>query len=287
MSTAEILERERRWATPVAILTILSVALFAASLVILGSTFSAEGNAELLRKIDSDSGTFVLAYVLRAIGAALLAVPLVYLFRAADARNERTRSQLIGLMIAGPLFLAALAIFTGLSLKDAAPDFVARGIPGTGDRADDIAQNVIENASLRDVAAGFGFAGALGFAIGMTYACYQAMQAGLLTRFWGSLGAALGVASIIFFQYTLLWLVYLGLLIGGWTPRGRPPAWAAGEAVPWPTPGERAAESLEGEESVDDADEPRTAPEPGAAPEQGEEAEEPAAGPRRKRKRRS
>ena len=285
MSTAETIERERRWATPVAIVTLLAVALFAVSLVILGTNFSAEGNAELLRKVDEDSGTFMLAYALRAIGAALLAVPMVYLFRAVDARNERTRSQLIGLMIAGPLFLAALSIFTGLSIKDAAPDFVARGIAGTGDRADDIAQNVIENAAFRDLAAGFGFAGAFGFAIGMTYTCYQAMQVGLLTRFWGALGAALGLASIIFFQYTLLWIAYLGLLIGGWTPRGRPPAWAAGEAIPWPTPGERAAESLEGEDGPDRADEGRTAPEPGDLDE-AEEAGDSPSSPRRKRKRR-
>ena len=29
-------------------------------------------------------------------------------------------------------------------------------------------------------------------------------------------------------------------------PGGRPPAWAAGEAIPWPTPGEKAAADLEG-----------------------------------------
>jgi hypothetical protein len=64
------------------------------------------------------------------------------------------------------------------------------------------------------------------------------------------LGAALGVASIALSQYTPLWFIYLGLLIGGLTPRGRPPAWDAGKAMPWPTPGERAAESLKGEDGT-------------------------------------
>ena len=104
---------------------------------------------------------------------------------------------------------------------------------------------MINGASLRDVAAGFGFGGALGFALAMTYSCVHAMRVGLLTRFWGSLGAALGVASILFFQFTLLWFLYLGLLIAGWVPGGRPPAWQTGKAMPWPTPGERAAESLQ------------------------------------------
>ena len=41
-------------------------------------------------------------------------------------------------------------------------------------------------------------------------------------------------------------------LIGGWVPGGRPPAWAAGEAIPWPSPGQKAAETLESEEQAED-----------------------------------
>ncbi len=247
MDPSQIIERERRWATPVALLTILGVVLFAVSLVLLASKYGQGGNAELLRKVDKDSGTLILAYMIRALGSALLAVPLVYLFRAALARNETMRGQLIGLTIAGPLFLAGLAVATGLSLHAAAPDFVAKGIAGTGDHADKVAQNVISDQSLSGLTVGFGIAGTLGFAVAMAYTCFHAMRVGLLTRFWGSLGAALGVASILVLQYTLLWIAYLGLLIGGWTPKGRPPAWAEGKAIPWPTAGEKAAESLEGE----------------------------------------
>ncbi len=247
MDPSQIIERERRWATPVALLTILGVVLFAVSLVLLASKYGQGGNAELLRKVDKDSGTLILAYMIRALGSALLAVPLVYLFRAALARSETMRGQLIGLAIAGPLFLAGLAVATGLSLHAAAPDFVAKGIAGTGDHADKVAQNVISDQSLSGLTVGFGIAGTLGFAVAMAYTCFHAMRVGLLTRFWGSLGAVLGVASILVLQYTLLWIAYLGLLIGGWTPKGRPPAWAEGKAIPWPTAGEKAAESLEGE----------------------------------------
>lgn len=286
MEAGQTIERERRWATPAALITILAVVLFAVSLVMLASSYSAEGNAELLRKIDDDSGTFVLAYVIRALASLLLAVPLLYLFEAALARSDRMRRQFVGLTIAGPIFLAGLAIFTALSLKDAAPDFVARGVMGTGDHADKVAENVIEGASLRGLAAGFGFAGAISFAIAMAYSCFQAMRVGLLTRFWGSLGAALGVASIVFFQYTLLWIVYLGLLIGGWTRRGRPPAWAAGKAIPWPTPGERAAESLQAEDTQSEEIGSTTGDVPRDDQEGGEESDSGEPPQRRKRKRR-
>jgi hypothetical protein len=291
VSSTQIIERERRWATPAAVVSILAVALFAVSLVMLAGSYSGEGNAELLRKVDKDSGTLVLAYVIRAIASALLAVPLLYLFQAALARNDGMRRQLIGLAIAGPVFLAGFSLCTGLSLKDAGPDFVASAkamhVLGNTDHADKIAQNVIDDSSLREFVAGFYIAGSLSFAIAMTYTCFNAMRVGLLTRFWGSLGAALGVASIIFFQYTLLWIAYLGLLIGGWTPRGRPPAWEAGEAVPWPTPGERAAESLqvgEGEDTETDPAAPQSDGEEAAGNDVGAPTEE--KGERRKRKRR-
>ena len=286
MDSAQIIERERRWATPVGLLTLLAAVLSIAAVVIVASKFGAGGNAERLRKINDDSGFFLIAYVIQAIGFALLAVPLIYLFGAAQARSDRVRGQFVGLTVAGPLFLAAGSIFTALLLKDAAPDFVGKGVMGTGDHANNVAEDVIRGGSLADVTTGVGVAGALSFAFAMAYTCFQAMRAGLLTRFWGSLGAALGVASFAFSQYTPLWFIYLGLLIGGWTPRGRPPAWEAGEAMPWQTPGERAAESLQGEDGEDD-EIGSTSGEVTVDPDSGEVSDSPQAPKRRKRKHRS
>jgi hypothetical protein len=288
LSPAEIIERERRYAPAAALAAFLAVALFLFSLVLLTSKFGADGNAELLRKVDGNSGTLVLTYVLRGLGSALLAVPFAYLFRAAQARSESMRGQFIGLVIAAPLFLAAFAVFTGLSLHDAAPDFIAKGAAhhlGNGDHADKVAGDVIDDSAFRELAAGFGIGGALGFAFAMAYTCLHATRVGLLPRFWGTLGLALGVASILFFQYTLIWVVYLGLLIAGRVPRGRPPAWAAGEAIPWPTPGEQMAERMSGEEESTEGGEPETEDEQAADLEAPEE--ETALHRPRKRKRRS
>jgi hypothetical protein len=72
------------------------------------------------------------------------------------------------------------------------------------------------------------------------------MRTGLLSRFWGSLGMALGIATLFgLIIFTLIWFIYFGLLVLGKVPGGRPPAWEEGEAVPWPTPGEQAAAELE------------------------------------------
>jgi hypothetical protein len=79
------------------------------------------------------------------------------------------------------------------------------------------------------------------------------MRAGLLTRFWGSLGMALGVAALLsLVLFTLIWFLYFGLLVAGLVPGGRPPAWAEGKAIPWPTPGEKVATELEGDKDSND-----------------------------------
>jgi hypothetical protein len=120
---------------------------------------------------------------------------------------------------------------------------------------DEAASNAIAEASTRGIATGFGLGGRLGLAIALLYSCLYGMRTGLLTRFWGSLGMALGVAALLLrVEFTMIWFIYFGLLLLSRLPGGRPQAWDAGEAVPWPTPGEKAAESLEATEPSDEGD---------------------------------
>jgi hypothetical protein len=239
------LEWERRWATPAALAALGAVVLVIAAIVVATQAVgNGNGDAALLRDVDQHRTAQMISSILQAIGVALLAAPLYYLFRAAQARSETMRGQLVGVVVAAPLFLAVLAILSGVSTLHAATDFIAKGVMGTGDHANNVASDTISEAPLRPLAAGFGLGGQLGFVIGMFYTALHAMRTGLLTRFWGSLGMALGAVSFIFFQFALLWFVYLALLLLGRVPGGRPPAWASGEAMPWPSPGEKAAADL-------------------------------------------
>lgn len=289
--TRELVAREQRLALPIAITAMLAAICLVGSNFILGGVIGdLDGDAEILRKIDSTRGNFTLSFLIQAVGFLFLGPPLIYLFRAAAARSDSVRRQLIGVLFAAPIFMAVFAVLGGLSTLSAATDFLAENISGTDKAANDAARDAINGTSLRAAAAGFGLAGQIGFAVAMAYTCMQAMKAGLLTRFWGSLGAALGVVSFLFFQFALLWFIYLGLLIAGWVPGGRPPAWAEGRAIPWPKPGEDFAEKYLSGEGSDDEGESG-----------GEEAEEldsgdasrsengtgPVTGPVRKRKRRN
>ncbi|HSR94095.1 MAG TPA: hypothetical protein VLK56_04455 [Solirubrobacterales bacterium] len=256
-SRAEVLAWEQRWARPVAAATFASILLIVAAIVVATQVVgTGNGESELLRNVDAHRSAQLLSSILQAIGVGLLAAPLYYLFRAAKARSEKMRGQLVGVVVAAPLFLAALAILSGLSTLHAASDFVANEVPHlmakgvalSSDRANEVANDTITEAPLRPLAAGFGLGGQLGFVIAMVYTALYAMRTGLLTRFWGSLGMALGAVSFIFFQFTLLWFVFFGLLLLGLVPGGRPPAWLSGEAEPWPTPGEKAAAAMDDEE---------------------------------------
>lgn len=290
MTRAETLEQEKRWALPVALATLLAVGLIATAPIV--SPVSGDGAAEVLRAVEENRGAETLSGLMQALAFALLTLPLVYLFRAARARSPQVRSQLIGLVIAAPLFLALSSGLAIVAQQEAADEFVNGQVqpsltqreakddcaeeredeggdfladeyePGKGEsplRAcetrkleDDAATDARTEAAMTPFATGFGLAGGLGFAITLFYTCLWAMRTGLLSRFWGSLGMALGVVTLLgLILFALVWFIYFALLVAGKVPGGKPPAWQSGEAEPWPTPGEKAAAEMEPEEGWD------------------------------------
>jgi hypothetical protein len=310
---------EARWAVPVAATTFLAVVLMVASGLV--RSVSGEGDAEILRSVHEHGGSVIFSGLLQAAGFALLAVPLVYLFRVVRARSDRVLPQLIGLVIIAPLFLGISAGLAGGARNEAADQFVAGEAestlsakeakekcvadrqdeggkafaeefePAQGETAlaacedreieDDEASNAIGEASLASFVSGLGIAGGLGFVVALFYSCLWAMRTGILTRFWGSLGMALGIAALLgLILFTLIWFIYFGLLVIGRVPGGRPPAWAAGEAIPWPTPGEKAAAELEASDPPEEPEPPALSNGNGDSPGDG------GGGERRKRKQR-
>jgi hypothetical protein len=241
--------------------------------------------------------------------------PLLYLFRAARARNARVQPLMVGFVFIGPILLAGAGIVQAFGATQAASDFVKlppeqtrsfsqfrsqvahdpnridkvtiytqpnslevqqtddtfymverypdsaeSSLPGRLDDAsvdhetdadaeaqpgDARAIHETDDSGALKAAQGLVLPGLLGLIVAMAYTSLQALRAGLLTRFVGSLGVGLGVAAIFIPPLVLLpavlwagFLGYLGMLFVDRAPGGRPPAWAAGEAIPWPRPGE-------------------------------------------------
>jgi hypothetical protein len=388
MSKSEIRERERRWAVPAAAAAGVAILLYLVSRFIEGSALPSSGGAAVgVQAFHNHSGTLLLSSVIGAIGFFCLAGPLLYLFRAVEARVPTLRRGFVAFVVLGPLLLGVQMIagwvisnsFTNdavtelateqttgyaqllhqadtsadsithvtvypddgtfevesagsqfatgdlpkdpnaavleltrekgiasqpkVAPKDAQsadqhpesytdfvtevfdhPDTVKAVAPGSdsstllvesggqwhsvdvpsttaaaasgimsaksvdvstdsdGAAGDDLAQSVIDNSSGRTFAIVLTYAGLFSMAAGVFYVSIQAMRAGLLARFGGSLGAGLGAALILApplaLPGTLLWSGYLALLFVGRWPGGRPPAWDAVEAMPWPKPGE-------------------------------------------------
>jgi hypothetical protein len=288
MATArrQIVAWESRWFVPVGVVSFLAAAVLIASNFVISAVSSNGHSSEFLISAHGEGGSVAIYAALQALGFLLLAGPLYFLFRATAVRSDRVRRQLVGVMIAAPVFFAIAAIMTGISTSEGADKFVSgeakaemtkqeaatecrdelqdkdqeefaeewdeeAGVAPLAqcektEIEDDRAEQALSESSLQGLSVGFGLAGRLGLAIGLLYTCLYAMRVGLLSRFWGSLGMALGVASLLLAPiFVLIFFIYFGLLAIGKLPGGRPPAWAAGEAIPWPTPGEKAAEEMQ------------------------------------------
>lgn len=314
----EILEREQRWTLIAGIASVMGVAIILATYGDSSAAVRAtSGLAERLHEIDGNHSSLIISSIGQFIGWSLLAVPLVFLFKAAAARAPQVRTGLIGVMVAAPILIGAGSLLSAGSIIQAAGDLdqidqaaVTKCVEEkvadakeddsevtTEDREDfgtecedEQAREIRGETSVAPLETGIGLAGLLGFTVSVIYASLWGMRTGLLTRFWGSLGIALGAVFAFFTLFTLIWFIYLGLLLAGWVPGGRPKAWATGEAMPWPKPGEAARDDgvIEGnaDEIEGNADEIEVSADQLAPGEADDLPDEPQ-GERRKRKKRS
>ena len=128
MSKSQILERERRWQLVAGICAILIIPLYILSTSIenSASVFDFTLPTERLRAADADSGTLLLAIGIRAISFLLYLPPLLYLFRAAQARSPRVSPAMVGFVFLGPILFAAWVVVSNVAQTPIANDFVAQ-----------------------------------------------------------------------------------------------------------------------------------------------------------------
>ena len=201
-------------------------------------------DTERFRAIDESSTELLASVVLRGLAFAMLVIPLLYLFRAAQARSTRVSGPMIGFVFIGPLLLAIQGFVAWYAQSQVSSDFVDQ-VGGGGD-VYTLLDDLIEDSTLFEVAANLLFPAVLGLIVVMVYVPLQAMRVGLVTRFFATVGMALGAATLFIAPALSLlaltiWFGWLGFIILDKVPKGRPPAWAAGEAIPWLRPGEEPA----------------------------------------------
>jgi len=168
-------------------------------------------------------------------GLALLATfpALAYLYRAARARGPVPRFALLSAAI------GAAAAGIGQMASQTALYIDAASFANAADQSNSAAFDA-QNGPIYIAGGLIGGLGGLFLAVAFVLICMHAMRAGLLTRLMGVLGMFAGATLVVRFLdppgvIRAFWLIALGALFLGRLPRGRPPAWAVAEAVPWPT----------------------------------------------------
>ena len=231
MTTEQIAE-ERSQGKYAGIAAVVGIVIFIAAMGLAGDFNGAE-QAEQLKLFDSVSGDLLLQCIIQAVALLLFLPALVLMFRAIQRRVENFRPGLIGVVIVSPILLAISLVVAYFAYKAAADAFLSPG------QYDTNSNDVFYNQFPTQVRTGLGLAGSLGLAFTTVFLALNGMRAGLMTRFWGTLGMAIGIGTLLFGSVMLLgYMLLIALLITGWWPGARPPAWDAGQAVPWPKPGQ-------------------------------------------------
>ena len=197
MSTQAILERERRYRRLVVVASILPLLLLVGAAAFQSS---GGGTSELatatLRTINENAGSQLIGSIIAAFAFLLLAAPLAYIYKAAQARSERVleRTPLPGRPRPGPL-------------RGPGRPARRRPDPGRGPvRRPGEPASATSTRSRRTCSRTRAPAPPPSTSIrsrrsaiifGMVYTCLWGVRTGLLTRFHGTLGMALGATFIL------------------------------------------------------------------------------------------
>ncbi len=260
MNRKQLVEREKKLGRIAGILGIAGVLMtlippFAG----LGSDFNQlaqDAYADRLIAFDAARDDLLLSQMIQAAGLLLFAAPLTFLFQATADRNPKVRRALIGLCVIGPICLAISLVLYFVAYDSVAATFIDNF--GAGTDANDAAKDALTGETTYSIFGGLQLAGLFALVIAVIYTSLQAMRAGLLTRFVGTLGMALGAGFVFIGPLSLsIFVLLISPLIAGFWFGPRPPAWDAGEAIPWPKPGETPEEKpdeLADPDEFEDAD---------------------------------
>jgi hypothetical protein len=222
-----------------------------------------------LRFLDHHAFGFIAGNALQALAIALLIAILLFLLGVVRFRRPETSAAARPLVLWGGAVLALASLVKPIVQVLQAHNFLAGH-----DLTAEAAHQALTQGAVLEGTEYLALLGGLVFTVGVIVVALGATRTGITARWTLYLGifaallafTPLGLAfeSVKGFVFAF-WMVSLGLLLGGRWPGGDPPAWAAGEARPWPSQAQ-----LRSERQAARADANGVAPEPVApAPREG------------------
>jgi hypothetical protein len=191
--------------------------------------------------VHAHKGDLLVSAILQAIGTALLAPALYYLFRATRFRRPQLPGAIRYLVLLAPVLGAITTVIRQIQIAQVSDQVVAK-LPLERHVGETLINDKIGQTPIV-VVGGIATAAALGIAFMFLLLSLNAMRAGLLSKFLGTLGIIVGVLGVLpIFPVPIVQTFWLGaiavLILNRW-PQGRGPAWDSGEAIPWPTAQDR------------------------------------------------
>src|SRR5579863_8035764 len=204
---------------------------------------SVSPRAPEVKYLEQHSTSLILGGVIAALAIGLLTLILVFLMRAVQFRNPRQAPTALYLVIAGGTLVALTNVADWIVKAVLTHNFVS---------GHDYTNHAVEQVMLKGTAnyivAYLGLLAGLTLCVGMFMSMFAAMRVGLIPRwvaYVGMFSALLFILSTGAAELEIIpafWMCAVGILYMGRWPGGDPPAWAAGEARPWPTQSELRAE---------------------------------------------
>lgn len=194
--------------------------------------------------------TLIAGGTLAAIAFAILTLILLLLFDATRFRRPETTPRWRNVVLAGGVTVAVVSVARQLVSAIEAHSFAV----GT-DHSIHAAERALSTGTGNVLIDYLGLIATLALMVGMIATVLNALRVGLLPRWMAILGMFAAVLIFIPIGGSELevvqafWMVMMGILYIGKWPNGEPPAWAAGEARPWPAGGQRGRAGASGASS--------------------------------------
>jgi hypothetical protein len=230
MNTEEILVQESQARSrQMVVAGVAGVLLLVAAIVNLTGPHAKVNELTLGLIVDHQRGPLdIIVSVINGIAQVAIAWTLVYLFRCARLRSERSQGfiPILAMLGAGLSIVAGVLNAVVISIK--VHDFVT-----TGTQTYDEANRLTGGSGLLVLQIAAQLASLL-VAIAFVLVALQAMRVGLLPRFLGYVGMISG--ALVLFPIIVLpvvqfyWLLAVGYLLSGRWPSGLPAAWRTGRA---------------------------------------------------------
>ena len=274
---------ERRFGRPAAAAAFGAVVLaIAAQAVSAPASGPRDSQREQLLTLNEHGGAALAGTILQSLSVFLVAAVVLYLVRCVRHRRpEGVPAVIEPLVILAPILIMVADVISQLDVADIADKFIASGA-----RKETRADDLLKDRSTLPIF--ISIAGHIALGFGLVLANVNAMRTGLVTRFTGIIGIAVGALNALpLFPgvaiIQIFWLGAIGTIFLGRWPGGRGEAWETGEPGIWLSASEQRRQQMRAEQL-------EAEPAPGPGPEA--EAEDLDARPhpgskkrRRKRKR--